>query len=54
MICTMSTQYNNTIKMNVEKEIKNMKYQTSTRYHNKNTILMYKYTCSFIYNPPLI
>ena len=35
MICTMSTQYNNTIKMNVEKEIKNMNYQTSTRYHNK-------------------
>ena len=35
MIHTMSTQYNNTIKMNVEKKRKNMKYQTSTRYHNK-------------------
>ena len=34
MIYTMSTQYNNTIKMNAEKS-KNMKYHTNTRYHNK-------------------
>ena len=51
MICTMSTQYNNTIKMNVEKKRKNMKYQTSTRYHNKKyhtdvLVLLYCYSAN--------
>ena len=54
MICTMTTQYNNAIKINVEKKKEKHEYQTSTRYHNKNTILMYNYTCTFICNPPLI
>ena len=33
MICHVSIQYNNTIKMNVQKS-KNIKYHTDTRYHN--------------------
>ena len=53
MIWHVSIQYNNTIKMNVQKT-KTLNIIQIQDITIQNTRVMYKYTCTLIYNTPVI